>query len=954
MLKNLLVFACLCGSLIASKSSLAQTGSYKELANGILIDLPSNAECSSIKLEVISDKIIHVVASAEGAAETPLSLMIAEEQFKPAKFSVAQKADQVYVSTAALIVQASLKTGALEFKDVSGKTILLNGSKSLTPAIHNGESSYAVKQVFQVAPDEAFYGLGQHQNGTMNYRGKQVELLQYNTEVAVPFLVSSNNYGILWDNYSITRVGDVRDYLPLSSLKLFSKEGCAGWLTATYTSKKDPSSIYVTRPESVIDYSYLKDQKKFPEGYKLADGIVTWEGSFVSPFTGTHNFLTKYGGYIKIWIDGKQVAEKWRQAWNPGTELTSVNLVKDKSYAIKIEWKPDGGESYIAMSWLSPLPEKEQNTLAFSSEAGDAINYYFIHGNNADEVISGYRSLTGKATMLPKWAMGFWQSRERYKTQDEIINTVKEFRERKIPLDNIVLDWSYWKEDQWGSQQFDETRFPNPEGMIKDLHEKYNTHFMISVWAKFYEGIDTYNEFDKNGWLYKRNIIDGRLDWIGKGYKNTFYDAYNPAARKGFWNLLNKHLYSKGVDAWWMDASEPDIHSNLDIASRKEIMTPTYLGNSTKYFNAFPLQNAKGIYEGQRSTNPNDRVFILTRSAYAGMQRYAAATWSGDIGSRWEDFKAQIPAGINFSLSGMPYWTTDIGGFAVEKRYENAKGEDLKEWRELQTRWYQYGAFTPLFRAHGQFPYREIFNIAPEKHPAYQSMLYYNKLRYRLMPYNYSLVGKTYHHDFTIMRGLIMDFPDDKTVRNIDDQFMFGQALLINPVYQYGATQRDVYLPAGTNWYDLYTGKQLTGGRKVTAEAPYERMPVYVKEGSIIPFGPALQYTSEKAADTLTLYVYTGTNAVFTVYEDEGTNYNYEKGDYSQIPLNYDENTKTLSIGNRRGNFPGMLKNRTFQVVWITPSTPLPLDFSSKPHQIVSYSGQEVRINLNHSRINLK
>ena len=936
------------GGLISVGSLWAQPGSYKKSDKGVLINLPDNAECSYLKLEVISDKIIHVVASAKDAAVSPASLMISDSGPKSVKWTINQKSDQLYLTTASLVVQVSLTSGALEFRDLKGKAILLNGSRTLTPVSYNGESTYSIKQVFQVAPDEGFYGLGQHQNGTMNYRGQQVELLQNNTEVAVPFLVSSKNYGILWDNYSITRVGDVREYQPLSTLKLLSKDGASGWLTATYNSKEQEPPII--RSESVIDYSYLKDQKKFPEGYKLAGGLITWEGSFVSPYSGVHNFLTKYGGYLKIWIDGKKVADKWRQAWNPGTELTSLDVVEGKNYSLKIEWMPDGTESYISMNWLSPIPEKDKNNFAFQSEAGDAINFYFIYGKNADEVISGYRTLTGKATMLPKWAMGLWQSRERYKTQAEILNTVKEFRNRKIPLDNIVLDWSYWKEDQWGSQKFDETRFPDPSGMIKELHEKYNTRFMISVWAKFYEGIDSYKEFDKNGWLYKRNILDGRLDWIGKGYKNTFYDAYNPEARKGFWNLLNQHLYSKGIDAWWMDASEPDIHSNLDIASRKEITNPNYLGSSTKYFNAFPLQNAKGIYEGQRATNPNNRVFILTRSAYAGLQRYGAATWSGDIASRWEDFKAQIPAGINFSLSGIPYWTTDIGGFAVEKRYEDATGKDLDEWRELQTRWYQFGAFTPLFRVHGQLPYREIYNIAPESHPAYQSMLYYNKLRYRLMPYIYSMVGKTYHDDYTIMRGLIMDFPNDNSVKNIGDQYMFGPSLLINPVYQYGAKSRELYLPGGTNWYDLYTGKFLAGGKSITSEAPYEKMPVYVKEGSIIPFGPELQYTSEKPADSLTLFVYTGKDGSFTLYEDEGTNYSYEKGEFSTISFLYSEKSRTLSIKNRKGIYPEMLKNRVFNVIWISKTSETPFNLNIKPMETIVYSGKEVHVKMNNNQ----
>ncbi|WP_448633366.1 glycoside hydrolase family 31 protein [Pedobacter panaciterrae] len=591
------------------------------------------------------------------------------------------------------------------------------------------------------------------------------------------------------------------------------------------------------------------------------------------------------------------------------------------------------------------MPESLKNTFALSSESGASINYYFIGGANADQVISGYRTVTGKAVLMPKWAMGFWQSRERYKTQDEILSTVKEFRDRKIPLDNIVLDWSYWKQPEWGSQQFDPERFADPDGMIKSLH-KQNVNLMISVWPKFNKGFDIYDKLNQENFLYKRNIVDGRVDWIGKGYSNTFYDAFNPKARTAFWELMNKRLYSKGIDAWWMDATEPDMHSNLPVEIRKDLMNPTYEGSSTTYFNAFPLVNAKGVYEGQRKVNNENRVFILTRSAYAGLQRYAAAAWSGDIASRWEDMKTQIGAGVNFSLSGMPYWTMDIGGFSVEKRYEKPNKEDLEEWRELNARWYQFGAFVPLFRVHGQFPFREIYNIAPEGHPAYKSMLYYNKLRYRLMPYIYSIAGNTYHHDYTMMRGLMMDFPQDLKASNLSDAFLFGPSLLINPVYKYKDRNRDVYLPSGQGWYDLYTGKYFKGGQTIKADAPYEKTPVYVKEGSIVPTGPELQYTSEKPADPITLFVYTGKNASFSLYEDEGTNYNYEKGAFATVDFNYEEKTKTLTVGDRKGSFKGMLENRTFKIVVITPKSAKALDFNQKANHSITYNGKATTIKL--------
>jgi alpha-D-xyloside xylohydrolase len=395
-----------------------------------------------------------------------------------------------------------------------------------------------------------------------------------------------------------------------------------------------------------------------------------------------------------------------------------------------------------------------------------------------------------------------------------------------------------------------------------------------------------------------------------------------------------------------MDASEPDILSNVDPEKRKSQMTPTALGSGAEYLNAYPLQNAKGIYEGQRSTDPNKRVFLLTRSGFAGSQRYAATIWSGDIGSTWLDMKNQIAAGVNFSMSGLPYWTMDIGGFVVPEKFEKPNAENLEEWRELNTRWYQFGAFVPLFRSHGQFPFREIFNIAPETHPAYQSFLYYDKLRYRLMPYIYSLAGAAYHSDYTMMRGLAMDFAQDTAVLNIADQYMFGSSLLINPVWAYKKTNREVYLPKTAGWYDLYSGKWFAGGQKIMADAPYERMPVFVKAGSIIPFGPGLQYTSEKPADTITLNIYAGADASFNLYEDEGTNYNYEKGAFSVIPIKYNEATKTITVGDRKGSFNGMLSKRVFRINIITPGRSKGLDFDAKCDKAIAHEGKKITIKL--------
>lgn len=923
-----------------------------EHPNGITIfpDTRFSGNTRAVRLQVISDKIIRVTASPNKKIAGTQSLITVPVTLSK-NWKLVRKNDRVELRTPSIIATVLLSTGAVSFSDVSGKPILMErqyNGRMLTPAVFEGQPSFGIRQTFETTANDAYYGLGQHQDDQYNYKGQQVFLYQNNTEVAVPFLLSNKNYGILWDNYSITKVGDAREFMPLSRLRLYSKNDDYGWLTASYSNdRKEPTNVSLIKAESEINYPYVNDSKlKLPTEFNVQNGVITWEGSIESALEGVHKMKFTYAGYTKVWIDGKLRMDHWRQAWNPGSAIINIDLEKNRKYPIKIEWIPDGGESYLTVGYLDPIPAEDINAYTFSSEAGKQLDYYFIKGNNADEVIAGYRKITGKATIVPKWAMGFWQSRERYKTQDELMNTVAEFRKRKIPLDNIVLDWSYWKEAEWGSQEFEQSRFPDPDGMIQQLHEKYNTHFMISVWPKFYEGIPAYEDFNKKGFLYTRNIADRQKDWIAQGYTSTFYDAFNEKARKHFWDLIHKKLYTKGVDAWWMDASEPDILSNVSPERRKAQMSPISVGVAAEYLSAYPLENAKGIYYGQRSVDSNKRVFLLTRSGFAGSQHYAATIWSGDIASRWEDMKSQISAGLNFSMSGIPFWTMDIGGFSVERRYERPNAQDLEEWRELNTRWYQFGAFVPLFRVHGQFPFREIYNIAPEDHEAYQSMLYYNKLRYRLMPYIYTLAGMTYHNDYTIMRGLVMDFPKDSAVMNIGDQYMFGPSLLINPVYKYKHRERELYLPKGQGWYDLYTGKYFEGGQSITATAPYDRMPVYVKEGSIIPFGPDLQYTSEKPADTIMVHVYAGKNVSFNLYEDGNTTYDYEKGKYANIPFSYDESSNTLAIGDRKGSFEGMITKRVFRIVKITKNNPGILDFDPKAVREVSYDGKKLLIKL--------
>ena len=934
-----------------------------------------------VRLQVVNDNIIRVQATSEAQLPQKESLIIVPQTQKP-KFTVTD-GDKISVKAPGVEARVDKQTGAVTFYDANGRELLkeAENGKTFKPfRVPDREIGVDVAKVpesqrngltwralFESPREEAFYGLGQHQSEELNMKGKNEDLFQYNTKVSVPFVLSNKNYGLLWDSYSYCRWGNPEEYEQLgTAFKIYDKKGKAGHLTGTYTDKngkkvvRDEDSVYYEfdcpAASQIANATERGGIKNLPKGFELNGSTVIYEGFIEAPRDMQYHFILYYAGYTKVYIGGEEVVpERWRTAWNPNTYKFQKVLRKNHRYQLRIEWQPDGGVSYCGLRVAKP--NKDQQKLSIWSEMAKDMDYYFIAGQNADEVISGYRTLTGKAPVYPKWVLGFWQSRERYKTSGEVEQTLAEFRKRQIPIDNIVQDWNYWKEDQWGSHQFEASRYPNPQAMLDSVHAM-GGRFMISVWPKFYCNTDNYKEIDKNGWMYHQAVVDDIHDWVGPGYVGSFYDAYAAGARKMFWRQMDENLFSKykyGIDAWWMDASEPNVRDCTPMWYRKALSGPTALGTTTEYFNAYSIVNADAIYNGQRSVNPNQRVFLLTRSGFAGEQRYSTATWSGDIGTRWEDMRAQMTAGLNYSMSGLPFWGMDQGGFCVENRYMRAQGEyertgieseDLKEWRELQTRWSQFGTFIPLFRVHGQWPLREIWNLAPESHPCYQSFVYYDKLRYRLMPYLYSMAGWVHLKDYTMMRGLIMDFNGDRQVENIKDQWMFGPALMACPVGYYKARNRSVYFPKQSGWYDLYSGEYVNGGQTLTVDAPYDRIPVYVREGSIIPFGPEIQYADEKPAELINLYIYGGKNASFQLYEDEGVNYNYEKGKYATIDIRYDEATKTVSFGKQNGKFNGMLKQRRFNVVLITQDQPRQLNLENPQGTMVEYKGKELKVQL--------
>ena len=928
---------------------------YKVTENGVAVKVqqPSEDGPKLVRLEVMAEKIIHVSATPERKFADPESLVIIPAKEKTG-FAVEQNGDTVVVSTSEIKANVLASTGEVWFTDMDGKVLLreeVGGGKSFSPIEVEGTHGYSFRQVFESPEDEAFYGLGQHQADEFNYKGKNEELFQYNTKVSVPFIVSNKGYGVLMDSYSMMRFGNPADYKQLGDVfKLYDAQGKEGCLTGTYVPENGQT---IVRDEPKLYFEYLIEPKmekvvNLPEDFVFFNSNVTYEGSLEAAQTGDYQFILYYAGYTTVKVGGETVVpERWRTAWNPNAYKFTVHLEAGVKTPIKVEWKPDGWVSYCGLRVYDVVDPVQQTKHQWWSEMTKQMDWYFIAGDDMDEVISGYRTLTGKAPIMPKWAMGYWQSRERYKTSTEMIEALEGFRQRNIPIDNIVMDWSHWREDDWGGHEFDPERFPDPKAMVDSIHD-LNGRMMISVWPKFYVETEHYKEFDEKGWMYTKAYEDGVRDWIGKGYLYGFYDAYAPEARELFWNQMYEHYYPLGIDAWWMDASEPNIRDCTNMEYRKALCGPTALGSSTEFFNAYALVNADAIYNGQRGVDPDKRVFLLTRSGFAGLQRYSTATWSGDIATRWEDMKAQISAGLNFAVSGIPYWTMDIGGFCVENRYVAAQQEwertgkenaDYKEWRELNTRWFQFGAFCPLYRAHGQFPFREPWEIAPEGHPAYESIVYYTKLRYRLMPYIYSLAGMTYFKDYTIMRPLVMDFMADANVLNVSDTYMFGPAFMAAPVYEYGARTRDIYFPECEGWYDFYTGRYQEGGVRRIVDAPYDRMPLYVRAGSVVPFGPDMQWSDEKPADVIDLYVYQGADGSFTFYEDENVNYNYEKGAYAMIDFTYDDSMRLLSIGEYKGEFPGRLEERTFNVI------PVSKDGIGKA-RTVKYNGLATKVTL--------
>ncbi|MBN1605705.1 MAG: DUF5110 domain-containing protein [Polyangiaceae bacterium] len=901
--------------------------------NGAVVDTPG----LNVQVTFYDQNIVRIVKWLPQSSSTNRSLVVIQQKLPELELGQQDSPSRFVLSSKALRVEVSKQDGSVVILGTSGEPVLREAGRSeLVPVQFGSDKGHGLGQRFTLTPTEGIYGLGQHQDGFMNYRGRSVTLVQTNTEAAIPFMVSTRGYGLLWDN-------------------------------------------------------------------------------------------------------------------------TSKTLFKDG---------PEG--------------------LAVTSDIGDHLDYYLVEGGSIDGAIAGYRRLTGTAPLYGKWAYGYWQSKEHYHTQDELLAVAKEYRKRKIPIDNIVQDWNYWGGMRdWSGMSFTPDRYPDPDQMLRTLHDLH-FHVMISVWAGLGPDTAIYKEMDQKGFLFKPS------GWAG--FK--FYDAFHPEANDLYWKYLKEGLYSKGIDAWWIDSTEPDIINALSKESSEYEMKrveDNHLGSWARTLNAYSLVMTGALFDHLRKQNDRQRAYILTRSTFAGQQRHGATTWSGDIGASWDVYKKQISAGLNHSMAGVPYWTFDIGAFVLGS-YGGVFDRGIKEpgYQELYTRMFQLGAFSPIFRAHGSEGPREIWTFGKFTDALEKA----DQWRYRLMPYIYSLAWQVTAHGQSILRGLPMDFPSDPKTFGIDDQFLFGSSIMVCPVTEYmlhrppeptvlvpaanlrtrdgqpgvmvtyckdvdhkvpslqrvepqinlmwytgrpdyatentfsirwegklvpsqsgphqlhvksfgarrlflngkrlpflfegtlerythpiqlkagraydlvmeienptpGAVKgqlfwrtpdlyakekqieprpqtRTVYLPAGTSWIDFWTGRPMTGGNSIAADAPIDRIPLLVKAGSILPLGPTIQYAAEKPADPVELRIYPGADGQFTLYEDEGDNYDYEKGVYATIRFRWNDARRELSLDERQGSFPGMLAQRTFHVVLVRKGRGVGMDLTETPDQVIPYDG---------------
>jgi alpha-D-xyloside xylohydrolase len=846
--------------------------SFRQLANGVNVRLTGG----TLNVSPLAENAVRIRFYKGAKVQVPEFIFTSSVQTPP--FHVSDSPSKLEIKEKEIIVELDKQTGKLSFADNSGKVFLNEkaGTRELEPDSVMGEPCFVAEQSFESPKGEYLYGLGQFQDGNYDLRNVTRRLTQVNSQISLPFIYSSRGYGLLWHQYGLTDFNPADSFISLER----HEQSTAG-------------------NEQEVEVTTTSGTQKVSQNQSL------YVGQFKVPLDGVYSIFLDLGDMDNrqyVVIDGKPCIDI-SNFWLPPTADALVNL-KAGEHQVQVVCK---SSNTPRVSWK--LADDETT---FRSPNAKIIDYVVFYGPSADSVIAAYRNLSGNVPMLPRWAYGFWQCRERYASSKQLVETVKEFRKRGIPMDVIVQDWQYWGNNGWGVPEFDTTNYPNPSGFIKELHD-LNAHFCISIWSNP----------DKNSALGK--------EYLSKNFyipDSKWLDYFNPLTRKEYWNTLNQNLFSHGVDSWWMDATEPE---NDALHGMK-----TYMGLGDFYRLTYPLFVSRAVYEGQRETTSKKRVCILTRSAFLGQQRYGTINWSGDVGGTWDSYKRQIVAGLDYTITGMPYWTTDIGGFFRPGKLQYTD----ENYQELLTRWYQWGAFNPIFRIHGFQSETEPWHYSQQVQDNMQEML---DLRYRLLPYIYSAAWQITSSGSTMMRPLVMDFNDDTAALDQSFEFMFGKAILVAPVTEPKANVWNVYLPKSTEWYDFWTGNRVDGGKTVKTDAPLNKIPLYVKAGSIIPMGPAIQYATEQF-DSVEIRIYPGADGTFTLYEDGNDSYDYEKGFYSSIEFKWDASQHTLSIGKRHGTFPGMLKARTFDIVIVSPDHGTGVGVTEKIDKVVKYDGAEKQI----------
>ena len=807
-----------------------------------------------MKLTVCSEGIIRVMYSPTETLPGGQDFAVVKRSWPSTSFKVAEAGGIVTLSTSKLRVVVAKTSGAVTFFDLNGKVLL-------------GEPAGGGKTM---APATV--------NGESAYQPEQ------------SFVSPADEY--------------------LYGLGQF-QEGIWNWRGIPQQLRQVNSQIAVPMIVSSRGYGLFWNNASLTE-FNPADARVALtnkSGTYTTAEAGDYAFIVKDGdrrSLIGVQVSGQTVAAITNM-WVPYT--ISGKLALPANTQCEVNLLGGGNQAKV---YARPLG----NSTTFRSQVGDAIDYYFFYGPTIDQVIAGYRQATGDAPLFPEAAYGFWQCRERYSSQSQMLDAAGQFRARQIPVDFIVQDWQYWGNHGWGAYEWDLRNYPDPTNMISQLHREH-FKYMISVWSN------------------PSGIVGNALAAMPHGQippssNDKWMDVFNPAVRQLRWKYMNQAFYSLGADAWWQDATEPgDDGNSVNNVS-------TFVGSANRVRNSYPLFASQATYEGQRAADSSKRVVILSRCAYSGEQRYATAVWSGDIHGDWVTFARQIPAGLNYTITGMPYWTTDTGGFFHPRdQFTSA------DYNELLTRWFEWSTFCPILRIHGSGTATEMWNWLPATQT---NLLAYDRLRYRMLPYNYSVAWQTTSERYTPMRALVMDFQNDTKALAIGDEYMFGPAFLACPVTTAKATSRTVYLPAGAGWHDFWTGKNLAGGQSIEAAAPVETIPLYVRAGSIVPLGPVVQYAGEKPAGPVELRVYPGADGQFTLYEDEGDNYNYEKGKHATIPIEWNDAKQTLTVGKRSGNFSGMLKERDFHVVFVSPGHGAGPSAEASIDAAVHYTGKTVSV----------